>query len=53
MAFVAILLIVQKDYFQRQRKNEDFDDSPGILNLIKRVFFYIPCLIIDFAEYIS
>ena len=38
--------------FKDKEKMSDFDDSPGILNLIKRVFFYIPCLIIDFAEYI-
>ena len=38
--------------FKDKEKMSDFDDSPGILNLIKRVFFYIPCLLIDFAEYI-
>ena len=38
--------------FKDKEKMKDFDDSPGILNLIKRGFFYIPCLLIDFAEYI-
>ncbi len=50
---ISLFIVFMRGNLKNIRENIiDYDDSPTLLNIIKRFLFFIPCLFIDFAEYI-
>jgi len=50
---IALFIVFMRGFVGKGKQSiVDYDDSPTILNILKRGLFTIPCLFIDLAEYI-